>query len=649
MLALNLLSLNPLGLLLLSATAVTAAPTRQPVAHPTHYVAFGDSFAAGLGAGYESGTGRLDGCYRYDRGYPSALQALIDGDSIIKVENLKACTGAKADQVKAQAEFLDETVDLATISVGINDVGFGNIVNDCIYRFKGSLSGDCQSTLDSSRNYIESDLGPAVKDALQAFMDRPHHANLRIFVTGYAQFFYPGPSDQCDGVSWNYWQDSPESGSGQNMTQALRSQLNELVVAVNNKIDEVVRSFHDAKIHFVDYDDRFNRFCEDGFTEPQPPGEERPDLFMHQYYTPDSPLPQDYTPDPQLQDVGECLEVSVSAEAKNLAQGMLEFANGHPDVKVATPFNEHPVNITMLPDHIPVGIMKAFHPTQKGHETIALEVWKAYTRVITHPPSSSLQPLPKNFHIGDSGTRVSGNFPRSFGLLDSNLSVRSILYRMRDRACPGLCHTVRGIPRDLLLNTRQGEDGCNFVTRISEGKELFFTASHAGQNCWDATKRMIDERMTDYGEPIHTESWVNGSDYEYYNVGIRDFTPGCKDSPSDHLGHLHVACRRFENIFSDRYEVYLNNWDDGDRGKSIRHGVEDCHMFPTKWKYKEAPTDQLRPYTFSDRTEADKWVKWYMMCSTGKCVESKIEEVLGLRAGGLKCPFGEWFELDLFN
>lgn len=72
-------------------------------------------------------------------------------------------------------------------------------------------------------------------------------------------------------------------------------------------------------------------------------------------------------------------------------------------------------------------------------------------------------------------------------------------------------------------------------------------------------------------------------------------------------------------------------------------------MFPTKWKYKEAPTDQLRPYTFSDRTEADKWVKWYMMCSTGKCVESKIEEVLGLRAGGLKCPFGEWFELDLFN
>lgn len=116
MVALNLLNLNPLGLLLLSATAVTAAPTPKPFTRPTHYVAFGDSFAAGLGAGWESGPGHLDGCYRYDRGYPSALQGIIDGegDSIIKVENLKACTGAKADQVKAQAQFLDETVDLVS-------------------------------------------------------------------------------------------------------------------------------------------------------------------------------------------------------------------------------------------------------------------------------------------------------------------------------------------------------------------------------------------------------------------------------------------------------------------------------------------------------------------------------------------------------
>lgn len=121
MVALNLLSLNTLGLLLLSASTITAAPTPQEnpsgtvqsVPNPTHYVAFGDSFAAGIGAGSEFGTVHLDGCHRYDRGYPSALQAFIDGHSI-KDENLKACTGAKADQVQAQAEFLDETVDLVS-------------------------------------------------------------------------------------------------------------------------------------------------------------------------------------------------------------------------------------------------------------------------------------------------------------------------------------------------------------------------------------------------------------------------------------------------------------------------------------------------------------------------------------------------------
>ncbi|KAH7124806.1 hypothetical protein B0J13DRAFT_646671 [Dactylonectria estremocensis] len=476
-------------------------------------------------------------------------------------------------------------------------------------------------------------------------MSRPHHAKLRIFVTGYAQFFNTGSedgTDQCDGVSWNYWQNSPENGSGDKMAKAVRRQLNELVVAVNNKIDEVVRSFNDAKIQFINYDDSFNthRFCEDRFTEPQRPSEERLDLFMHQYYTPDG----------QLQDDGEYFEVSVSAEAKDLAEGMLEFVNGHQDAQVATPFDEHPVDISMFPGRIPSGIMKVFHPTQKGHEQIAIEVWNAYTHESALQPGGGLQPLPDGFPIGDSGTRVSGNFPRSFVLLDSNQPVRDILYRMRDQACQGLCETVSGIPGDLLSHTRQGADGCEFVTRISQSKELFLSASHAGQNCWNAIERMIEERMTDNSEPIYTESWVNGGDYEFYNVGIRDFTnANIESSPSHHLGHLHVACSRFEELFADRYEVYISNWDDGDWGRSILHGVEGCHLSPTQWKYEDAPSDGVSAYTFSDGTDANKWGKWDMVVSNGGCAESKIEEALGLRAGGLDCPFNKWFELDLFT
>ncbi|KAK7397606.1 hypothetical protein QQX98_013027 [Neonectria punicea] len=326
MVALNLFSLNPL-----------------------------DSFAAGIGAGSQFGLVHLDDCHRYDRGYPSVLQAFIN-DHSIKDENLKACAGHKAKQVKARAEFLDETVDLAM-----------------------------------------------------------HSSSTR------AQKMAQTSATVCLG---NYWQQSPENGSGNKMAKGVRRQLNELVVAVNNKIDEVVRNFNDAKIQFINYDDSFNthRFCEDRFTEPQRHSEERLDLFMHQYYTPGG----------QLQDDGEYLEVNVSAEAKDLAEGMLEFVNGHPDAQVATPFDEHPVDISRLQVYIPSGIMKVFHPTQKDHEQIAIEVWNAYTRESAPQPSGGLQPLPDGFPIGDSGTRVSGNFPRSFVLLDSNQPVRDILYRMRD-------------------------------------------------------------------------------------------------------------------------------------------------------------------------------------------------------------------------
>jgi len=93
-----------------SPTAVTFPPK------PEKYMAFGDSFAAGIGAGSEFGFSHLDSCHRYDGGYPSQVHAEFFGTSISDA-NLRACTGAKAAEVQAQAEFLDETVDLVSMRV----------------------------------------------------------------------------------------------------------------------------------------------------------------------------------------------------------------------------------------------------------------------------------------------------------------------------------------------------------------------------------------------------------------------------------------------------------------------------------------------------------------------------------------------------
>ncbi|KAH7153512.1 hypothetical protein EDB81DRAFT_882449 [Dactylonectria macrodidyma] len=262
-----------------------------------------------------------------------------------------------------------------------------------------------------------------------------------------------------------------------------------------------------------------------------------------------------------------------------------------------------------------------------------------------HPP-----PLGEGFPIRDSGIRVSGNFPREFVLLDGKRSVRDILYLMRQEAFQGLCDQVPGIPGDLLAHTRQVYDGCHFVTRISQGKELFMLVSHAGQNCYDATERMIEEPMTDKGEPIYTESWVNGAGFEFYGVGIRDFnTPEIDPEPSNHLGHVHVVCTRYSEIIADRYELYINNWDDGMSGKSIIDAVATCHLSPTEWRYEDAPGGGSGSIVFKDGTTPEKWAKWRMIISNGGCAESKIVEAIGFRAGGLDCPFDEWFELDPFS
>ncbi|KAK3380811.1 SGNH hydrolase-type esterase domain-containing protein [Podospora didyma] len=334
---------------------------------PQKYMAFGDSFAAGIGAGSELGFVHFDNCHRYNGGYPFRLNELIYGHSMPE-DNLKACTGATAEEVKAQAQFLDESVDLATISVGGNNVFFSGIVQACVYRFKGSLDGDCDSAIKRSEEAIDNTLGPAVKDALQAFFNRPLNPKIRFFVTGYAKFFN-ADTPQCDEVSWNYWDLSSPEGGADKMDKNRRRQLNNLVEKVNSKLQEVVLSFGTSmsnKLHFVNYDASFKtrRFCEERFTEPQKKGEERLDLFMHQYYTPDGQLDDNY-------DSG-----NITQWTKDLTGGMNAFVKAHPNAKVAKPYADSPIVVNDFPfPRIPSGVKKIFHPTQAGHRAIAQNVF----------------------------------------------------------------------------------------------------------------------------------------------------------------------------------------------------------------------------------------------------------------------------------
>jgi hypothetical protein len=123
-------------------------------------------------------------------------------------------------------------------------------------------------------------------------------------------------------------------------------------------------------------------------------------------------------------------------------------------------------------------------------------------------------PLPPNKEAS-CGANLGLNFPPTFQLSDKKAAVAEIFYRMRDQACQGLCASVAGVPSDLTAAQRQGDNGCEFAVKLSATKEAYFYATGSGQNCYDATQRMIDSCMVDKndGKPIHEASWINGPNY----------------------------------------------------------------------------------------------------------------------------------------
>jgi hypothetical protein len=115
------------------------------IKRPFRYVALGDSYASGLGAGdYYEGS-PSSGCAKSRRSYAKLLeQSLVpvlapQGKSMFMTQ--PACQGAVTGDVLANqlGVFNGEAgaqTDWVTLSIGGNDVGFGSMIQDCI-------TGDC--------------------------------------------------------------------------------------------------------------------------------------------------------------------------------------------------------------------------------------------------------------------------------------------------------------------------------------------------------------------------------------------------------------------------------------------------------------------------------------------------------------------------
>ncbi|MFI9204574.1 SGNH/GDSL hydrolase family protein [Streptomyces sp. NPDC053048] len=152
------------------------------------YVALGDSYSSGVGAGsYDSASGS---CKRSTRAYPALWAAAHRPSSFAFV----ACSGARTgDVLGKQLGALTPATGLVSISVGGNDAGFADTMTSCVL---GSDSS-CLERIAKARAYIRDEL-PGRLDAVYSAV-RSKAPQARVVVLGYPRFYRTGVA--CAGLS----------------------------------------------------------------------------------------------------------------------------------------------------------------------------------------------------------------------------------------------------------------------------------------------------------------------------------------------------------------------------------------------------------------------------------------------------------------
>jgi lysophospholipase L1-like esterase len=151
------------------------------------YVALGDSYSAGTGAGRY----RDAECERSDSSYPFLLHLAHPGWAFADV----ACSGATtADLLAGQIPSLTRETDWVTYTIGGNDAGFAAVLEACA---PPAWLSDCDGAIDEARWFIRSELPgrlDAVNEAIAASAPRA-----RVIALDYPRLF--GARD-CSPFIW---------------------------------------------------------------------------------------------------------------------------------------------------------------------------------------------------------------------------------------------------------------------------------------------------------------------------------------------------------------------------------------------------------------------------------------------------------------
>lgn len=162
---------------LFGAAAPAGAVPSDPVAR---YVALGDSYAAGQGAGIP-----LDDCLRSTAAYP----VLLDAEPRTNLLRQASCSGATVDGVlQTQLSQVNRGTTLVTLTAGANDLGAGDVYATCAM---DPASLDCALAIGTVQQLLLSGaIGQDITELIGAIAERAPNAH--IVVTDYPVPFVPG-------------------------------------------------------------------------------------------------------------------------------------------------------------------------------------------------------------------------------------------------------------------------------------------------------------------------------------------------------------------------------------------------------------------------------------------------------------------------
>jgi lysophospholipase L1-like esterase len=179
---------RPKPLAALAAAPLFLLPAAAPAgaAPAPRYAALGDSYAAGVGAGAYDPVSAA--CHRSTRSYPELWRAANGPADFL----FAACDGATtADVERDQVPRVPADATLVTLTVGGNDLGFGDAVIACLQPL--TTDAYCDSVLDESERRLREEI-PGRLDTLYRALDAEAPA-ARVVVTGYPRML--GTADTC--------------------------------------------------------------------------------------------------------------------------------------------------------------------------------------------------------------------------------------------------------------------------------------------------------------------------------------------------------------------------------------------------------------------------------------------------------------------